>query len=167
MEAPRQFPWWQDPRTVIALGGACLLLALALLWTGWRWGIAEDRMEMMAAQAAEGFLRPPSSTRSLRIEARSAPRAIQLDAGTLPVRYDLAIAMVTDRYERFRLDLAREDGTAVLQVDRVVRDSRGDLRLGLNSTLLPNGHYRLRIEGVTWRGDTVPLETVRLQVSGR
>jgi hypothetical protein len=36
------------------------------------------------------------------------------------------------------------------------RDSNGNLHLELNSTALGPGAYQLAIEGLTWRGETVP-----------
>ena len=38
----------------------------------------------------------------------------------------------------------------------------GNLRLALNSSMLPAGGYELRIEGLTWRGEAVPLSRVQL-----
>ena len=64
------------------------MLVVALAWTAWRWNIALDRMEMMQAQAAVGFLQPPSSTRTVRIDPR-AGRLTGIDAGGLPQRVDL------------------------------------------------------------------------------
>lgn len=153
---------------VLAGGAAAtmIVLAVALGWTAWRWHIAADRLAMLERQAAEGFLQPPSSTRPIRIDPRSR-RVANVDAGGLPARIDLRIAVRTDRYELFRLSLQREDGTAVLHAERLARDSNGELRLSFNSTLLPNGRYRIRIEGYTWRGELQPVEEAWMQIVGR
>jgi len=165
-----EFPEWmaryQKPQILTGAAVLILVLALALCWTAWRWNIALDRMEMLQAQAAEGFLRPPSSTRTFRIDPR-AKSITGISARGLPRRIDLVIAANSDRYERFRLSLLRDDGTAILHTARLARDSNGDLHLGFNSTLLPDGLYRLRIEGYTRRGELQPFAEARLQIAGR
>jgi hypothetical protein len=49
----------------------------------------------------------------------------------------------------------------------MVRDSNSDLRLSLNTSLLPAGRYRLRIDGYSRRGDLEPFEEASLQVAAR
>jgi hypothetical protein len=156
----------QQPKVLAGAAGLFLFLVLALCWTAWRWGIAMDRLAMLEKQAAEGFLLPPSSTQTIRIDPR-ASRVAGVDAGGLPQRIDLLIAATTDRYDQFRVSLLREDGTALLHAERLVRDSNGDLRLSFNTTLLPNGRYRIRIEGYTWRGQLQPVAEARIQFMGR
>lgn len=165
-----EFPEWmtRHQRPEVLAGGAVLILvlALALCWTAWRWNIALDRLEMLQQQAAVGFLRAPSSTRTVRIDPRAA-RVTGISAGKMPQRIDLAIAVNTDRYERFRLALARDDGTALLRTERLARDSNGDLHLSFNTSLLPDGMYRISIEGYTRRGELQPFAEARLQLAGR
>jgi hypothetical protein len=90
-------------------------------------------------------------------------RNIQLGGGA-PERLEIRIEARSDKYNQFRVVIGRDDGTAVLHVDRLLRDSNGELRLALNSTLLPPGSYSLKIEGFTWRGDTEPVGRIRLSV---
>ena len=45
------------------------------------------------------------------------------------------------------MSLLREDGTLLLHADQMVRDSNYDLRLSLNTSMLPAGRYVLRVEG--------------------
>ena len=63
--APVQRRYWRP---------ALLVLLVALIWVAWRWGVAEDRMEMLEKQAAAGFLQAPSSNRRVRVDLR-APQA--------------------------------------------------------------------------------------------
>ncbi len=165
-----EFPDWktrlQEPRVLAGAAGFVLLLLLALCWTAWRWNIATDRLAMLEKQAAQGFLLPASRTQGVRIDPRES-RIAGIDVGGLPQRIDLLIAAVTDRFEQFRVSLLRDDGTALLHAERLVRDSNGNLRISVNSTLLPNGIYRIRIEGYTWRGQLQPFAEAKLQVVGR
>ena len=165
-----EFPDWkarlQQPRVLAGAAGFVLLLVLALSWTAWRWNIATDRLAMLEKQAAEGFLLPASRTQGVRIDPRES-RIAGIDVSGLPQRIDLSIAATTDRYERFRVSLLRDDGTALLHAERLVRDSNGDLRISINSTLLPDGIYRIRIEGYNWQGRLHPFAEARLQITAR
>jgi len=166
IEYPEWMARYQKPQVLAGAAALILVLALAVLWTAWRWNVALDRMEMLNAQAAEGFLRPPSSTQTLRIDPRAGSFA-GVDAGGLPKRIDLAIAVNSDRHERFRIALSRDDGTALLHTERLAPDSNGNLHLSFNSSLLPDGIYRLRIEGYTPRGELQRYAESRLRIGGR
>lgn len=162
-------PWLeklQQPKALAGIAGLILMLILVLIWIAWRWGIAEDRYEMLQKQAAVGFLQAPSSTRSVRIDPRQS-RVIGVGGGDLPQRIDLMIAAVTQIHDRFRVSITRDDGTLVLHADRMVRDSNSDLRLSFNTSLLPAGQYRIRIEGYARSGDLQPFEEASMQVMGR
>ena len=166
VEYPEWMGRYQKPQ--ILAGGAALMLMLvvALAWSAWRWNIALDRMEMMEAQAAVGFLQPPSSTRTLHVDPR-AGGLTGIDAGGLAKRIDLTIAVNSDRFDRYRIALSRADGTAILHAERLAPDSNGNLHLGFNTSLLPDGIYRLRVEGYARRGGLEKYAESRLSVSGR
>lgn len=154
--------WWQERRVAIGAAVAIVVLALACAWLAYRAGIARERMELLEAQAAEGFLAPPSTTRTVAVDMESG-KTIRLDGGT-PERVEIRVDARSNRFNQFRVALARDDGTAVLHFDRLQRDSNGEIRFALNSTVLPPGGYALRIEGFTWRGETVPVGRVGLTV---
>jgi len=165
-EVPAWMEKLQQPKALAGIGGLILVLVLILIWIAWRWGIAEERYALLEKKAAEGFLVAPSSTRSVRIDPRQS-RVIGIGGSDLPQRVDLMIATVTSNYDRFRVSLVRDDGTLVLHADRMVRDSNSDLRLSLNTSVLPPGRYRLKIDGYSRRGDLEPFEEATLQVAGR
>jgi hypothetical protein len=165
-EVPPWLEQLQQPKALAGIAGLILMLILVLIWMAWRWGIAEDRYEMLQQQAAEGFLQAPSSTRSVRIDPRQS-RVIGVGGGDLPQRVDLMIAAVTSSYDRFRVSITRDDGTLVIHADRMVRDSNSDLRLSFNTSLLPAGKYRIRIDGYARNGDLRPFEEATMQVMGR
>jgi hypothetical protein len=165
-----QVPAWlekvQQPKVLAGIAGLVLMLAIALVGVVWRWGIAEDRFEIMEKKAAEGFLQAPSSTRTVRVDPRTA-QLVSVDSGGFPQRIDLFIAARSDRFERFRVSLVRDDGTLVLHADRMVRDSNNDLRLSINTSILPDGRYLIRVEGYTRGGEMERYAEARMQVMGR
>ena len=162
-------PWMeklQQPKALAGIAGLILVLVLVLIWVAWRWGIAEERYALLEKKAAEGFIVAPSSTRSVHIDPRQS-RVVGIGGGDLPQRVDLMIAAVTSNYDRFRVSLVRDDGTLVLHADRMVRDSNSDLRLSLNTSVLPAGWYRLKVDGYARNGDLQPFEEASMQVAGR
>lgn len=157
-------PWIErikPHRLAIGIGSAMLLLAVALAWVAWRWGVAEDRMELMQKQAEAGFLQAPSTNRTVRIDLR-APRVVSIGGGDFPERVDFLVNARTPRYARFRVSLLRDDGALLLHADQMVRDSNLDLRLSVNTSMLPAGAYLLRVEGYARGGKLERFADARL-----
>jgi hypothetical protein len=160
-------PWieriWPH-RLAIGVASALLVLLVALAWVTWRWSVAEDRMEMMQRQAEAGFLLAPSSSRTVRLNLR-APVTVTAGGGEFPERLDFLLNARSERYARFRVSLLRDDGTLLARADQLVRDSNFDLRLSLNSSILPQGAYVIRIEGYARRGKLERFAEVRLNAT--
>ena len=157
-------PWIErikPHRLAIGIGSAMLLLAVALAWVAWRWGVAEDRMELMQKQVEAGFLQAPSTNRTVRIDLR-APRVVSMGGGDFPERVDFLVNARTTRYARFRVSLLRDDGALLLHADQMVRDSNLDLRLSVNTSMLPAGAYLLRVEGYARGGKLERFAEARL-----
>lgn len=162
-------PWinrLREHRLAVGVATALVVLAVALAWVAWRWGVAEDRMEMMQKQADAGFLQAPSTTRTVRVDLRN-PGTVSMGGGDFPERVDFLLNARSDRYARFRVSLLRHDGTLVFHADQLVRDSNLDLRLSLNSSAVPQGNYVLRVEGYARNGRTAPFSEVSVRVAGR
>jgi hypothetical protein len=159
-------PWidrLREHRLAIAAATALVALIVALVWVAWRWGVAEDRMAMLQKQADAGFLQAPSSTRTVRVDLRN-PGTVSIGGGEFPERVDFLLNARSDRYARFRVSLLRHDGTLVLRTDQMTRDSNLDLRLSLNSSMLPQGNYAIRVEGYNRRGGAEQFADANLRV---
>jgi hypothetical protein len=159
-------PWIErlrPHRLTIGIGALLVTLAVALAWVAWRWGIAEDRMAMLQEKADAGFLQAPTSSRSVKIDLR-APAQVTVGGGEFPERVDLRVNAATKRFSRFRASLLRDDGTLIFHADHLVRDSNQDLRLSLNTSILPQGGYVLRVEGYGRGGKLEHFAEARLRV---
>jgi len=156
----------QQPQVLFTGVGLLLFLVLTVLFMFWRLDVAGDRYQMLERRAAEGFLQAPSSTRTVKLDPRDARRA-SIDAGGFPQRIDLLVNARSTRYAQFRVTLLRADGTLILHADRMTRDSNYDLRLSFNTSLLPDGEYRIRVEGYARKGELERLSEMQLLVSGR
>lgn len=163
---PTEISPWIDRlrphRLPIVIGTLLVVLAVTLAWVTWRWGVAEDRMAMLQAQADAGFLQAPTSSRTVRIDLRS-PGTAAIGGGEFPERVDFLLNARSDRYSRFRVSLLREDGTLVLHADQLVRDSNLDLRFSLNSSVLPQGSYVLRVDGYVRGGKLERFSEARIR----
>ncbi len=153
--------WWQDRRVALGAAVAIVVLAIASLWLGSSASTARERMALLEAQAQEGFLLPPSTARTVRLQMGSG---VGLGGGA-PERVELRIDAHSNTYKLFRVSIGRDDGTAVMHFDRLQRDTNGEIRFALNSTLLPPGAYTIEVEGFTWRGETEPFGRARLRVA--
>ena len=162
-------PWIEklSPYRFVIAGAAVLVLLVgSIAWLAYRWNIAEDRMAILQKQADAGFLQAPSSSRAVRIDLRS-PKAVSVGGAGFPERIDLYVNARTDRYARFRVSLLRDDGTLIVHADQMVRDSNYDLRLSFNSSILPAGGYRVRVEGYVRGGALQFMAEDRLTSAGR
>jgi hypothetical protein len=65
------------------------------------------------------------------------------------------------------VSLLRDDGTLLLHADQMVRDSNLDLRLSVNTSMLPTGAYLLRAEGYARGGELERFGEAQLRVAGR
>lgn len=153
-------------RLAIGIGAVMFTLVVALAWVAWRWGVAEDRMALMQKQAEAGFLQAPSSTRPVRVDLR-APHMVSMGGGDFPERVDFLVNARTTRYARFRVSLLRDDGALLLHADQLVRDSNLDLRLSINTSMLPAGVYLLRVDGYARGGKLERFGEAQLRVAGR
>ncbi len=153
----------------LTIGAVALLLVLlvALIWVAWRWGVAEDRMEIMQRQAEAGFLQAPSSNRTVRVDAAGTAGHRDAASSGFPERIDVLFNARTKQYARFRMSLLRNDGTLLMHADQMVRDSNFDLRFSFNTSILPAGEYVLRVEGYARGGKLERFAEARLQVAGR
>ena len=148
--------WWHDPRVAAGAAATIALLVVAVAWLGVRLDIAEDRRALLEARAAQGFLQAPSSSRTVRLDLASAP-TVGIGGGEFPERVELVVAARSNRFNLFRVAIGRDDGIELLQFDRLQRDSNGDLKWVVNTSLLPPGRYTVRVEGITWRGEVEPF----------
>jgi len=162
-------PWIErlrPHRLSIITGTLLVVLAVALAWVAWRWGVAEDRMAMLQAKADAGYLQAPSTSRTVRVDLR-APATVTLGGGEFPERVDFLLNARTARFARFRVSLVRDDGTLLFHADQVVRDSKFDLRLSVNTSILPVGGYAIDVKGYSRSGKMERFAVAKLRVVGR
>ena len=164
---PRK-PFWQKLEIVLGLLGATLALAVALgLVAG---GSAEKsrRIASLQQQATERPLYPATSTRDISLlpsrDGASDTPAITIGGGGEAQLADFRIDESRSPYQLFRITIDRIDQGRVGVIDRLAKDSAGDLRIALNSSALGPGDYQLTIDGLDWQGRPQPDSWVTIGV---
>jgi hypothetical protein len=125
-------------------------------------------IEKLSKQANDQPLEPATSTRTIRLlpsrsGATNSP-AVVIGGPTAQLA-DLKIDMSRSAFRAFRVTIDRVDQGRVGILHNLTKDSNGHLRLALNSTALGPGDYQLTIEGLTWRGETVPDAWVTIGIA--
>lgn len=166
-EAPKKF--WEKPQLTAGLGAAALVLGVTLLIVASSGSSKSSRIAKLEKQLAEQPLDAATSTRTLRLlpsrTGESASPAVVIGGGGSAQLADLKIDMSRSAFRAFRVTIDRVDQGRAMVLNNLLKDSNGHLRIALNSSALGPGNYQFTIEGLTWRGETVPDAWVTIGVA--
>jgi hypothetical protein len=145
-----------------------VLLAVAVAGAGALWirvGALEKQLTVSQRAVKALQLQPPGGVQEYRVKpSTTKPKSPTVNVGwpNPPQLLDLRIDMSEGKYNTFLLTIdSASDGRAI-QIRRVARDSNGEVRIALNSSAFGQGEYDIKLEGYTWRGDTVAAGWIRL-----
>jgi hypothetical protein len=152
---PKPRRWWEHPAVLVA---ALVLVAGALGTTsvmGSRVMQREATIQGLRTQLRDRPIDPATSTRSIRLDpSRTAPsRRNAVTIGSSSEMADLKIDMSWSKFTAFRVTIDRMDQGRVAVLHNLLRDSNGDLHIGLNTTALGPGSYQFEIEGLTLKSE--------------
>jgi len=157
-EAPKKF--WQKPHLPLGLGAATLLLAVGLVAVWSDSTTKSARIAKLQKMAAEQPLEPASTTQTIRLlpnyKGSSNTPAVVLGGVGRAELADLKIDLSRSAYRSYRVTIDRIDQGRVAVLHNISKDSNGHLRIALNTTALGPGNYTMTLEGLTWKGETVP-----------
>ena len=142
---------------VIAVGGAIFYAVQASSFND-KLKLARREMKTMGMEA-------PARVQAYPLQmSRVKPDQATLNAGWLqpPQLLDMRIEASDSKYNAYQITIDRVDGTRVMQIRRIARDSNRELRLALNSSAFGRGDFLMKIEGYTWRGQLEEVGWVRL-----
>ena len=149
----------------IALAAGLLAALGGLLTYAMRANSLAERLAEIKNETAAVEMQAPSGVQKVRTEpVRAKPGQATVSIGWLapPQLLDLHIDVSEAKYTQFLITIDKDDGTRVMQLRRIARDSNRELRLGLNSSAFGPGDYLMEIEGYNWRGQTETIGWVRL-----
>jgi hypothetical protein len=110
-------------------------------------------------------MQAPGSVQNYKLKlARNKPQQATLAPGWLqpPQMLELHVDAGEGKYNAYQVTIDKADGTRVMQIHRLARDSNRELRVALNSSAFGPGQYLLKFEGYTWRGQLEEVGWIRL-----
>jgi hypothetical protein len=164
-EAPKRF--WQKPQFTMGLGAAALVMLIALAVLGSNASSKSARIAKLELQVKEQPLEAATTTRTIRlVPSRSggSNNPVVAIGGGASQLADLKIDMSRSDFRNYRVTIDRIDQGRVAILTNLAKDSNGHLRIALNSSAFGPGNYQMTIEGITWRGETVPDAWVTIAI---
>lgn len=165
-EPPR--PRWLKLEILLGLLLTSVVLAIALAIVAHGSAQKSRSIAALRRQVIERPLKPAASTRDIRLlpsrDGASETPAIVIGGGSEGQLADFRIDESRSRYRLFRITIDRIDQGRVGIIDRLAKDSDGNLRIALNTTALGPGNYQLTIEGLDWQGQPQPDSWVTIGV---
>lgn len=159
--------WWRRWETLAAVAAACVGLAV---WVAVLSGKHADRKKEIAAlqqSLREGPIQAPTDAQTLRImPGRSGPGSASVANVRLknpPDLLELRIDLSYTKHTLFRVTLDKKDNTRIGTAYNLMRDSNGEVRLAINTSVLQAGEYKVSILGMPFRGNPVPVGWMTLR----
>jgi hypothetical protein len=156
-QRPKQ--WWEQLPVLIGTALLAVALAVTCLVISGKQSARDRTIASLQQRLATQPLEPAKSTRAITvIPSRTGPseHSLVTIGGSDAQMADLKIDVSWSQFTAFQITVDRVDQGRVGVLHNMQRDSNGNLHLELNSTALGPGAYQLTIEGLTWRGETVP-----------
>jgi hypothetical protein len=161
-------PFWSKLEIVLGLLAGVLVLGAALAVVASGSAQKTHRIAALQKEALERPLDPATSTRDIRLlpsrDGASDTPAIVIGGGSEGQLADFRIDESRSPYRLFRITIDRINQGRVGIIDRIAKDSDGNLRITLNSTALGPGDYQLTIEGLNWQGQPQPDSWVTIGI---
>jgi hypothetical protein len=163
-----QPPWWKTIHVLIGLGVVAALSLIAFWAVLGKYVLLRGELEDARNLMNQGSLVQPATTKELRVSPDRAPgidRARIVVTRAAPQLMDVHIDLsYTDKLVQFRLFVDKKDQGRALILNDLLKDSNGELRVTLNSTGLAAGIYNVRIEALPFRGNSIPIGWLILDV---
>src|SRR5882672_2245156 len=162
-----QKPWQKLP-VILGAAGLMVVLLIAVIVLGTKLSNEHGRGADLEKQLAMGPLKPPNEINAVLVKPdRVATSRIHFNvyggghAQLIELKIDVSHALQS----AFRITIDKKDQARVGTLDRVLRDSNGLIKLTFNTSGVTPGVYRFRIEGITMRGDLIPVAWLNGDVS--
>jgi hypothetical protein len=164
-EAPKRF--WEKPQFTLGLGVAVLVMLIAVAALASSASSKSSRIAKLERQVKEQPLEAAATTRTIRLvpsRTGGSNSPVVAIGGASSQLADLKIDMSRSDFRNFRVTIDRIDQGRVAILHNLAKDSNGHLRIALNSSAFGPGNYQMTIEGITWRGETVPDAWVTIAI---
>ena len=164
---PKEKPW-QKTNVLIGAAAFVFVLFIALVvavskYAGERATITDLKQQLIA-----GPLKPPDQLRTVLVRPDRVPseRAqVSVFGGTHPELVEVKVDVSFALQSAFRVTVDKKDQARVGTIERMLRDSNGQLKFTFNTSGVTPGLYRFHIEGITLRGETIPVAWMNIRVN--
>jgi hypothetical protein len=156
---PQPKRWWEQLPVLIGAGVATVVLGITALALSGKLSARNHQIASLQEQVRAQPLDPAQSTRPITVipnRVSASRRSLVSIGGAQAQMADLKIDVSWTPLNLFRVTIDRLDQGRVAILHNLQRDSNGNIHLELNSSALGPGDYQLTIEGLNWRGDSVP-----------
>lgn len=157
--------WRRWPNLAPVLAATLLVTLGGLLVVAWQVRNLNQQLAAVTRAKQDSELQAHSTVQAYRVKlVRGRPQRPTVTVGwpMPPELVDLYIDVTEGNYSSFQVTIDRVDGSRVLQIRRLMRDSNRELRLALNSSAFGPGEYLMKFDGYTWRGQPQELGWIRL-----
>ena len=140
---------------VMALGVALLASVSGLIAYALHANALSEKLEAAQRELKVTEMQAPAGVETYRLQlAQAKPASATLTVGWVqpPQMVELVVPASEEPYGTYQITIDRMDGTRVMVIRRIARDSNKEIRLGLNSSAFGPGEFSLKFEGYTWRG---------------
>jgi hypothetical protein len=163
---PKEKPWKTMP---VLAGAAALIFALviALIVLGSKYASERSTVTDLQHRLVTGPLKPPTEARSILIHpdrVKSERALLSIYGGERPQLIEMRVDLSFALQNAFRVTIDKKDQARVGTIDRVLKDSNGQLKFNFNTSGVTPGLYRMQIEGITLRGETIPVAWLNVKV---
>jgi hypothetical protein len=145
-------PWWKSIYMQIGTGALALICLVAFWVLFGKYMLQESEISRLKRSVDQGTLLPPTSVRTLRLVPDRGPEvgsaSVSLSAKGKAELLDLRVDMSFTHSTVFRMQFEKVDQGRFLVIDKLMKDSNGDLHLEFNSSGFSAGVYNVSIEGL-------------------
>jgi len=155
-----KIPWWKTLYFQIGLGALAAVSLIALMVLLGKLTLLRGELEDARTLAHQGALAAPAEVSTVRLEPDRVPG---IDKARVSVDHaartlvDLKVNMSFTKLTLFKVTVEKKNQGRALVIDYLGRDSNGDLRLSFNSSGLSAGEYRVRVDGLPFRGEPIGM----------
>ncbi|HEY6642984.1 hypothetical protein [Povalibacter sp.] len=147
---------------LVVMGLAIALIAAigGLVAYGMHAGALSKQLQDAQRKIKVTEMQAPASVQKYRLQlVGSKPTQPTLALGWMqpPQLLELTIDSTEERFATYQITVNKADGTFVMQLNRIARDSNKDVQFRLNSSAFGPGDYLLEIKGYTWKGQLQPV----------
>lgn len=151
--------------TVMILSIALIAAVAGVVAYGIHASALSDQIRQLQRDKKVTEMQAPASKQTYRLALTPAqPEQATLALGWMqpPQLMELVFDASQQPYGTYQVTIDKADGSRVIQIKRIARDSNKEVRVAMNSSAFGPGEYLMKFDGYTWRGQLEVVGWARL-----